>query len=95
MHISSFLKTAEVAHAHGSLVSFAGLLSASHYTAVQIHAKLIIELKKIHGKSSLSVQVGRGSNAQSLCGIALVPACSGTRELFCTPVSCEVVSNMY
>lgn len=31
---------------NGSLVSFAGLLSASGCTAVQIHAKLIIELKR-------------------------------------------------
>lgn len=44
-------------------------------TAVQIHAKLIIALKRICQKLSLSVQVGKGSNAQYLCGIALVPAC--------------------
>lgn len=74
MHVSSW-KTAEVACAYGSLVSFAGLLSAFHCTAVQIHAKLIIALKRIYRKRSLSVQVGRGSNARYLCGIALVPAC--------------------
>lgn len=49
MHVSSW-KTAEVACAYGSLVSFAGLLSAFHCTAVQIHAKLIIALKRIYWK---------------------------------------------
>lgn len=61
MHISSFfffVKTAEVAHAHGSLVSFAGLLSASRYTAVQIHAKLIIELKKSMGNLPFLCRLG-------------------------------------
>lgn len=76
-------KTAGVAYARGSLVSFAGLLSAFKCTAVQIHAKLIIELKIIYQKWSLSVQVGRGGNALCLCGIALVPACWGHWELFC------------
>lgn len=79
-------ETAAVACAHGSLVSFAGLLSAFHYTAVQIHAKLIIELKWIYQKWSLSVQVGRGSNALYPCGIALVPACWGNGKLFGTKV---------
>lgn len=51
---------------------------------MQIHAKLIIELKWIYQKWSLSVQVGRGSNALYLWGIALVPACWGNGELFCT-----------
>lgn len=89
MHLS-YWKTAEVARVHGSLVSFAGLLSAFLYTAVQIHAKLIMELNRIGPKCSFPVQVGRGSNAQSLCGIALVPACGGRRELLCISVSCEL-----
>lgn len=46
MHVSSW-KAAASAFANGSLVSFAGLLSAFFYsTAVQIHAKLIMALKK-------------------------------------------------
>lgn len=75
---------------HWSLVSFAGLLSAFLYTAVQIHAKLIMALNRIRPKCSFPVQVGRGSNAQSSCGIALVPACGGRRELLCIKVSCEL-----
>lgn len=96
-HVSSWkTETAEVAYAHGSLVSFACLLSAFYCTAVQIHAKLIIELKssEIYQMWSLSVQVGRGSNALYLCGIALVPACWGHGELFCTKVNCEM-AHMY
>lgn len=89
MHLS-YWKTAEVARVHRSLVSFAGLLSAFLYTAVQIHAKLIMELKRICPKCSFPVQVGRGSNAQSSCGIALVPACGGRRELLCINVSREL-----
>lgn len=89
MHLS-YWKTAEVARVHGSLVSFAGLLSAFLYTAVQIHAKLIMELNRVRLKFSIPVQVGRGSNAQSSCGIALVPACGGRRELLCIIVCCEL-----
>lgn len=89
MHLS-YCKTDEVARVHGSLISFAGLLSAFLYTAVQIHAKLIMELNRIRLKCSFPVQVGRGSNAQSSCGIALVPACGGRRELLSFNVSCEL-----
>lgn len=67
MHVSSW-KTADSAFANGSLVSFAGLLSAFFYsTAVQIHAKLIMALKKkLLQVVSLSVQVGKGGNALSV-----------------------------
>lgn len=45
-------------------------------TAVQIHAKLTMALdKRTVSKSSLPAQVGKGGNASSRCGIALVPAC--------------------
>lgn len=86
----SYWKTAEAACVHGSLVSFADLLSAFLYTAVQIHAKLIMELNRIHPKCSFPVQVGRGSNARTSCGIALVPACGGRKELLCISFTCEL-----
>lgn len=89
MHLS-YWQIAGVACVRGSLVSFAGLLSAFLCTAVQIHAKLIMELNRTHPKCSFPAQVGRGSNAQSLLGIALVPACGGRRELLCINFSCKL-----
>lgn len=75
--------------ANGSLVSFADLLSAFFCsTAVQIHAKLIMALKKNLLELSLSVQVGKGGNALRLRSIALVPACWGNWELPLNAAKC-------